>query len=812
MGTTTNATSATTPWSGHAPLSAAQLGPDTVGFYSGVPSRQDPAALPVHAAERTVVDVTSFGADPTGARDSAAAVHAAVVHARGLGGPATIVFPRGRYTLYPESMPKRELYVSNTVGRFPEFKVKNIAVLLEDMHDVIVDGMGSTLIFHGRATQWAVIRSTDVTIQNLSTDWHAPLVLDLTVLATGVADVRGYRDLKLPAGTTATIHGATATFHGESSPATGEPYWSHGPEVADEWQNQVRDLASGLTLRSPLPLWEGSSAVADLGNNVIRISYGSPQDPGGAGSVYELRQRPRDTPGGFIWESERVELKNLALHYLHGFGIVGQLSKDISLDRITLRAKAGSWRQTAGLADFVQLSGVGGKAQITNCLFDNPHDDPINIHGTYVQVEHIDRASRTVTLKYMEQDTAGFPQFYPGDQLRFVRRATMLSDGAEDYRVTAVEGPNGRDGSRDLERMRVTVDRELPEGLAADAFVAENLTYTPEVYIAGNTFKSTPTRGILVTTPRPVLIERNHFDQMGMASIYISADADYWYESSGVTNATIRNNVFDRPARGWAAIWFDPTNTESEPVRTVHSNISIDANRFRLVPGGSVLRGASVAELSFTNNEVGRWAPFAGEAPAEPQELFEFSASHGITLSGNSYAPGFNVCATVDGMPAAEVNGSDDGVTTRVLAEAPSRGGRPAEAAGRPDCVSAAGSGVGAGGGFATWAGGADAAGRPAALLEPRWTGVEFGAPGSTQAWLAHVPAGTGQVTATLQAAAPDTALFVNYNDAGLVPEADGTCTLILADGPNILEVRTLDRSTGTGTAGQTYRWAIIRH
>ena len=162
--------------------------------------------------------------------------------------------------------------------------------------------------------------------------------------------------------------------------------------MATEWQNQIRDLASGLTLRSPLPLGAGSRAVAELGNNVLRISYDSPVDPGGAGKVYELRQRPRDTPGGFVWESERVELKNLALHYLHGFGIVGQLSRDLALDGIVLRAKPGSWRQTAGLADFIQLSGVAGKAQITNCLFDNPHDDPINIHGTYVQVEAVDRA------------------------------------------------------------------------------------------------------------------------------------------------------------------------------------------------------------------------------------------------------------------------------------------------------------------------------------------------------------------------------------------------------------------------------------
>ncbi|MHA7269297.1 right-handed parallel beta-helix repeat-containing protein [Arthrobacter sp. HLT1-20] len=790
MGTSTSANASTIPWSSHAPLSTVELGPDTVGFHATVKTVQDPSPLPVHARDRITVPVTDFGADPTGAADSAAAVYNAILHATSLGAPVTITFPPGTYTMYPEGMPKRELYVSNTVGRFPEFKIKNVGILLEDMADVIVDGLGSELIFHGRATQFAAIRSSDVTIRNLRTDWHAPLVLDLTVLASGVQDGLGFRDIKLPAGVGHVIDGATATFTGEASPVTGIPYWSHGPAVATEWQNQIRELASGLTLRSPLPLWTESVSVAELGNNVLRVHYSTPVDPGDAGKVYELRQRPRDTPGGLVWESTRVELKNLALHYLHGFGIVGQLSRDVALDGIVLRAKPGRWRQTAGLADFIQLSGVGGKAQITNCLFDNPHDDPVNIHGTYVQVEAVDRAARTVTLKYMERDTAGFPQFYAGDSLRFVKRTTMLSDGAEDYKVTAVTGPNGMDTAHDLERMRITVDKDLPADLAVGTYVAENMTYTPEVYIAGNTFKSTPTRGILVTTPKPVLIERNHFDAMGMASIYISADADYWYESSGVTNATIRNNVFDRPAAGWAAIWFDPTNAVSEQERTVHSNISIDANRFMLLPGGSLVAGKSVAGLTFSNNVVGHYAPTV-EAPAGCDgALFSFSASRGLRFAGNHYAEGFSRLATVSDMPAGEVSGADDGVLTQVL-EAAAAAETPAAA--EPSHLPST-----------------ETPPTPtllAALRDPLWTGVSFGAPPSPLAWLTHAPAGTTQVSVTLAVAEPATSVHINYNDQRIATAHDGSHTLELLSGPNILEVRTLAEG---GRAGQTYRWVII--
>lgn len=731
----------------HEKCAAVDLNPLTAGHFARVESSPDPAPRPVHATARHVLNVLDCGADPTGVADSAPAVRATLARAKALAGPVTIIFPRGSYTLYPEGMERRELYVSNTVGRFPEHRIKNIAVLLEDMDDVIVDGQGSELLFHGRATQFAVVRCRNVTVADFATDWHAPLVLDLTVLASGTADGCGFRDIKVPRGVEYLLHGATATFTGERSPATQLPYWSHGPEVAQEWQNQIRELASGQTWRSPLPLWQDSCGVSALGNGVLRIHYTSTTDPGDAGKVYQLRQRPRDTPAAFIWESDRVELRALSLHYLHGFGIVAQLSRNVTLDGLRLYAKPGSWRQSAGLADFVQLSGVGGKAQITNCLFENPHDDPINIHGTYVQVESIDRPRRTVTLKYMERDTAGFPQFYPGDQLRFVKRSTMLSTEDGDFQVLSVTGPSGRDSLQDLERMVVAVDRELPAELSVGAFVAENMSYTPEVYIAGNTFTSVSTRGILVTTPRPVVIERNHFQHMGMAGIYISADADYWYESSGITHAVIRNNIFDSPSPDHAAIWFDPTNVDVEPDRAVHSNIWIDANRFSLLPGGRVLDAKSVAGLSFTDNLVEHPGPafpdsafpdVADHVPVDHQgRLFTFTGCRDVHLAGNELVP----------------------------------------------------------------------SGESEPLQPARWWGVSFGAPVAPRSWLAHAEPGTCQLEVEFAPVHSDTELLVHFNKELVAPNAQGRYVLPLLDGPNVLEVHA---AAAGGRERQSHRWVVI--
>ncbi|WP_269937965.1 DUF1349 domain-containing protein [Arthrobacter sp. HY1533] len=662
MANAADGTGQAAPWAAGATLPVAGLGPQTVGFHAKQPATLDQAALPQHAAERVKVDVTDFGADPTGATDSAKAVNDAIVHAKSLGKPTTIVFPCGTYSMYPENAPKRELYVSNTVGADQAYKTKTIGLLIEDMADVIVEGNGSQLTYHGKQTEFATIRSSDVTIRNLNTDWYAPGTLDLAVVGSGVAAGYGYRDIQVPAGVGYSINGATATFTGEKSPATGTPYWSYEPGGASAGYNQTRDLATGLTLRTGVPLWNGSRAVEDLGGGVLRVSYNNAADPGGAGKVYEMRKPTRDTPGGLIWESERTALRDMKLHYLHGFGIVGQLSRDVALDKITLRTDFGTGRQTAAFADFVQMSGIAGKVQITNSLFDNPHDDPINIHGTYVQVKSIDRAAKTVTLAYMHNETAGFPQFYAGDELRFVKKATMLPAGDAKFTVTKVDGPTGKDSSHSLTEMTVTVDGDLPADLQADAFVAENLTYTPEVYIAGNTFQSVPTRGILVTTPREVLIERNIFDQMGMASIYISADAASWYESSGVDNVRIRNNVFDRPSTGSATIFVDPTNSQGEAGRAVHHGINIEANRFSVLPGGQLVSAKSVSGMDFTNNAVNHYSPTDPGSVTSTRALFDFQSSADIDIAGNSFASGFNLRANTSGMDAAEVDGTADNI------------------------------------------------------------------------------------------------------------------------------------------------------
>ena len=88
-----------------------------------------------------------------------------------------------------------------------------------------------------------------------------------------------------------------------------------------------------------------------------------------------------------------------------------------------------------------------------------------------------------------------------------------------------------------------------------------------------------------------------------MAGIYISDDAQGWYESGPVRDVTIRNNTF---TRGNAqAIFIEPTNPTVSTEKTVHSNIKIEGNTF-FTYNKRVLDAKSVDNLTFKNNKIYR--------------------------------------------------------------------------------------------------------------------------------------------------------------------------------------------------------------
>lgn len=672
----------------------------------------------------TVIDVTDFGADPSGKEDSTKAVQKALKKAKEVGGKVTLNFPKGDYHFWKDYATKRNYHTSNTSSlSFPE---KSIGILLEDADNVTLEGNGSSLIMHGDMMAIAAVESQNVRFHDFVLDYKDPDTVDLSVVGNGVNEAgQQYADFYVPANYNYEIQegGTGVTWKGEISPVTNRPYWEKRSAdfcaylVIYKGYDQTVARASNKVASNP---FTNVASVEKVGENVLRFTYNGerPKDQE-VGNIFLLSDSvTRKTTGAFFWESEDVLVENIDVHYLSGFGWLTQMCKNVEFKGVDFLPRYGTGKYTTSNADQLHVAGCGGHFKVTDCNFSMSHDDPINIHGTYMRVEEV-IDNRTLRLKYIHGQQGGFRQFHPGDEVLFYSRTYLeLPDGSteenpyvvessiapgEEYdgkkldmrtEVVTFKDAFSQETLKDLQTKVMRNNSNKEEGL----YVAENVSYTAEVVISGNHMKSIPTRGILCTTRKPVVIEDNVFDNMTMANIYLSNDADYWYESGPIRNMTIRNNQFYIRPTGQAE-WGDVSGIFVDPVVLgglqnapapkgeipVHRNIIVDGNEFHM-GNDNVVTAEDVDGMTITNNQILRDNPgieitldeIAGLGIGEvqdigkevkettlPKDIFKFRNCKNVTISGNTYDDGLNLNVTTAGnkMTEEDVEISDDVLT-----------------------------------------------------------------------------------------------------------------------------------------------------
>ncbi|GHH97820.1 right-handed parallel beta-helix repeat-containing protein [Neobacillus kokaensis] len=631
------------------------------------------------------INVTDFGADPSGQLDSTEAIWQAFESAKAMEGQVVIDFPYGTYQLQKGSSQVREYHTSNTDSmRFPH---KPIALLLEDQQDVIINGNGSLFMINGDCMALAVVRSKNVTLNNFSWDYSVPTTIEMTVMATGEVNGEQFTDFSIPVCFSYSVDedGRNVNWYSEIDPKSGKHYWTDRNHK-DAWVIVVYHPDRNITRRySPDagPFSEARTKIIQLNESTIRIFYGKDRPilhQKDLVFTFCSTQR-RDTAGAFIWESSDTVVEKVNVHYMHGFGWLTQLSHNVSFYNCSFKTREERGLFTSSFADSIHVSGASGHVHIEGCSFKLAHDDPINVHGTFTRVEErIDE--RTLKLRYIHRQQGGFPQYYRGNEVVFYRRDTLTPICREDqrYTVTAVKHPGEDDN--DLQSMIVSFDQEIPNNIiekedGESLVVAENVTYTPTVHIKNNHFEAIPTRGILCTTSRKVLIEQNTFKHMTMDGIFISNDSQDWYESGPVRDVTIRSNTFYVAEVGhadWrnAAIRIFPVTKGNQippSEQAIHRNIRIEQNEFYM-ENESVLVVNSVKQLLFRNNTIHLYTPeidtrfakteIGGENKGNADKhTFEFNGCQDVIIEVNKFDEHYKPTLSYTNMPAENMKVTD---------------------------------------------------------------------------------------------------------------------------------------------------------
>ena len=411
--------------------------------------------------------------------------------------PKVIKLEKGKVYEYSAGTVKRvDLHISN----HDQPKDHPIAMPLIGLTNVVVKGNGATLRLKDSMVGVLIMDSKNIVIENLTIESEKPMLSEAEI--TGFKDGKTYAKLLVEgyAGVTSMVMLWDNLTH-SIVPRTGDG------------GSQVRRLEDGtLEFAKDFSQWGAGGKIGD------RIS---------------MRNGSRPHPIVCLYRAENIKLENVVIHDGYGMAWLSQRSKNIALIGCKLIPREGSF--CAGAVDGAHFSNCAGKIIVKNSTFIGMMDDALNIHSTSLRIQEVSADRKTLTLKFMHNQSWGFDIFKAGEKLRFIKAKTL--ENGEIATVLNVETP-------DLKTVVVTLDKPLTEGLDVGDAV-ENATYQPkETIFAHNTVANNRARGILLTAPGKVKVYDNTFDHVSGSAILFSGDASGWFESGACEDVEIKNNKF----------------------------------------------------------------------------------------------------------------------------------------------------------------------------------------------------------------------------------------------------------------------------
>lgn len=497
-------------------------------------------------------------------------------------------FKSGRYNFYPENAAKKTYYVSNHDQPNP----KNIGIVLEDLSNMTLDGGGSKFVFHGTMLPLALVNSTNCTLENFSIDFDNPHITQIEIVKN---EGKGGMTFRVAPWVQYKISKDTV-FHAYGSD------WDLAPSSGIAFEKDTKHI-----LYNTGDLFYSTKGVKEVGDRLLHAPLWNDARLK-EGTVIAMRAWNRPTPGVFLSHNTNTTLKKVTVHYAQGMGLIAQLCDNIYMDGFNVCLDSTSNRYFTTQADATHFSQCKGKITSVNGLYEGMMDDAINVHGIYLKImERLD--DHTLRARYMHDQAWGFDWGYAGDTVTFIRSQTMeYLDGVN--RIAEITPLDGKDGIG-MREFKIRFEQPVPAEVDGKTpFGIENLTWTPEVYFAGNTIQNNRARGSLFSTPKKTLVENNLFLNTSGSAILLCGDCNGWYETGMCKDVTIRNNKFVNALTSMyqftnAVISIYPEIPDlKNQVKYFHKGaVLIENNEFHMFDA-PVLYAKSIQGLVFKNNKI----------------------------------------------------------------------------------------------------------------------------------------------------------------------------------------------------------------
>ncbi|MDR3268409.1 MAG: hypothetical protein LBT83_05015 [Tannerella sp.] len=525
------------------------------------------------AASGDTVFVTDFGAIPSARKSVVYSVKKAIEACRGKTS-AVLKFPHGRYDFWYD-------------GTLPD-TVAQIAITLTGLKNLTIDGDGSEFIFHGRMTAIKAEACENLALKNFSIDWDRPLTSQAIINEI----TNEYIELRIdPSAYPYFIENGKLCFTGEGWKSPVVHYI-----LFDKENKEVVPLTRDNALGDIFDY-----DTREVSPGLVRL-YGQTKlspEPG----TYLALYAQRELSGIYLYKNINTTLEDIRMYYALGGGILSFMCDGLHFNRVNVQPNEEKKRVFSSMADATYFPNCKGLIRIENCMHAGQADDWANFRGTYTKVAKV-TTSNSIHISNKSGRSRPDNYYNVGDEIYFVNTATMQR-GTEGFVIKEVSIAN-------KEEIKLTFTQAIPSAVNAD-YVVENMTWTPEVEVVNCVIpRKNRARGILLTTPKRALFEKNLFQTAGTA-ILVEGDIDVWYEAGAVRDFTIRDNIFENCMSsaepgdwcwGEAVICITPSHKpQTDNDEPYHQHIRIENNTFRYYDY-NLLYARSVRGLTFENNRI----------------------------------------------------------------------------------------------------------------------------------------------------------------------------------------------------------------
>lgn len=562
---------------------------------------------------------------------------------------SAIKFEKGTYHFYPDKGYEVFAHISNH-----DDGVVSTAFPILNFKNLVIDGQGANFIFHGRMIPFLIENSENIRVENLSVDWAMPFHSEGLVVANDLE--KKTFDLQISDDYPYEIRNDQLYFIKE--------YYAHSIGQSILYDPKRKAIAYDTESYTPLTAFRKTK----VRHNIDKIQYKYKTDPNAPPIKYEGREdklraehiepglvriynhtkkippigmilvgkgmqsKNRLAPAFRITHTTIFNAQNITVHHAGGMGLIAENSADLTLDNFNVTPSNG--RMVSTTADATHFVGCRGKVTLKNCNFNNQLDDASNIHGTYQEVRDIiDDYTIGVRMGHYQQQ--GFTIGKANDTLGLVR----LSNSFFPYDKVTIKATKRLNRRYQL----ITLNKKVPQGLKVGDLI-ENLDAYPELLVQNCKISGNRARGLLLSTPRKIVVDNNYF-HTEMEALLIPVESGKWFESGSVTNLTISNNIFQDCTHSGQNRGIIRFETDDDNANIAFKNIQIINNKINQFDN-LLLEISNTDNLLFEGNTITNSGTFPKLHPENPAIVIHHSKN--INFKNNKYEGHANTLLKTD--------------------------------------------------------------------------------------------------------------------------------------------------------------------